>query len=304
MKRLLMALAGMAAMTVVAHAETYIVVTSSDGTDPFWPVVNRGAEEAGQKVGATVVIRHPNQVDPAEMVQIIDTAIAQHPDGLVISVMDGDVLGPEIKKAVDAGIPVVAINSNEDAAHKNGAMFYVGQPEFKAGQGAGTKAKALGVTKQFCILGLASDTALRDRCRGYADALGVEPNIIESGNDPAEIKARAAAYIASHPDINGILSTDPFGCPAVRDAISESGKEGKIVLGCFDLTPEIMKMITAGQVAFTVDQQEYLQGYMPIIALDLYTKFGLVPASDILSGPGFVTKDTVAKVQALAGKYR
>jgi simple sugar transport system substrate-binding protein len=304
MNRLMLACIGLGAMTLAAHAETYIVVTSSDGTDPFWPVVNRGAEEAAQKVGATVDIRHPNQVDAAEMVDIINTAIAQHPDGLVISVMDGDVIGPAIKKAVDSGIPVVAINSNEEAAHKAGAMFYVGQPEFKAGQGAGAKAKALGVTDQFCILGLASDTALRDRCRGYADALGVEANIIESGNDPAEIKARSAAYLASHPDVNGILSTDPFGCPAVRDAISESGREGKIVLGCFDLTPEIMKMITAGQVAFTVDQQEYLQGYMPIIALDLYSKYGLVPASDILSGPGFVTKDTVANVEKLAGKYR
>ncbi len=304
MRRLLLAFLTAAAMTAAAHAETYILVTSSDGTDPFWPVVNRGAEDAGKKVGAEVVIRHPNRVDPAEMVDIIDTAIAQHPDGLVISVMDGDVIGPAIKKAVDAGIPVVAINSNEDAGHANGALFYVGQPEFKAGQGAGTKAKALGVTNQFCILALASDTALRDRCRGYADALGVEANIIELGNDPAEIKARASAYLASHPEINGILSTDPFGCPAVRDAIAENGREGKIVLGCFDLTPEIMKMIKAGQVAFTVDQQEYLQGYMPIIALDLYSKFGLVPASDILSGPGFVTKETVANVEKLAGKYR
>ncbi len=304
MKQFFLACVGLAALTCASHAATYIVVTSSDGTDPFWPVVNRGATDAGEKVGATVVIQHPNQVDPAEMVNIIDTAIAQHPDGLVISVMDGDVIGPAIKKAVDAGIPVVAINSNDEAAHKAGAMFYVGQPEFKAGQGAGAKSKALGVTNQFCILGLASDTALRDRCRGYADALGVEPNIIESGNDPAEIKARAAAYLASHPDVNGILSTDPFGCPAVRDAISESGLEGKVVLGCFDLTPEIMEMIKAGQVAFTVDQQEYLQGYMPIIALDLYSKYGLVPASDILSGPGFVTKDTVANVEKLAGKYR
>jgi simple sugar transport system substrate-binding protein len=307
MRRVLLTLLGTAAIiitTQVAHAETYIVVTSSDGTDPFWPVVNRGAEDAGKAVGASVVIRHPDRVDPVEMADIIDTAIAQHPDGLVISVMDADVIGPEIKKAVDAGIPVVAINSHGEEARKYGAMFYVGQPEYKAGQAAGAKAKALGVTKQFCILGSATLTALRDRCRGYANALGVQPNIVESGSDPEEIKARASAYLASHPNINGILATDPFGCPAVKDAIAESGREGKVILGCFDLTPEIITMIKAGQVAFTVDQQEYLQGYMPIIALNLYSKYGIVPADDILSGPGFVTKNNVAQVAAVAGKYR
>ncbi len=304
MKRMIIAAMGLLALTAAGHAETYMVITSSDGTDPFWPIVNRGAQEAAQKVGATVVIRHPNKADASEMVNIIDTAIAQHPDGLVISVMDGSVIGPAIKRASDAGIPVIAINANDEAARKSGAVLFVGQPEYKAGEGAGTKAKGLGVTKQFCITGAATLTAMRDRCDGYANAIGDKPDVVESSSDPAEIKSRAAAYLAAHPDVNGILATDPFGCPPVSEAIAESGREGKVVLSCFDLTPKIIELIQGGQVAFTVDQQEYLQGYMPIIALDLYRKYGLMPATDILSGPGFVTKDNAADVAKLAGRYR
>jgi simple sugar transport system substrate-binding protein len=303
-KKLLLILAALAAMPAGANAETFTLVTSSDGTDPFWPVVNRGAEDAAKLVGATVDIRHPNKVDPAEMVEIMDAAIAQHPDGIVVSNMDGNVIGPAIRRAVDAGIPVVTINSNGEAGRASGALFHVGQPEFQAGQRAGKQAKALGVTKHFCILAIATLEALRQRCRGYADGLGVEPNIIESGSEPAEIKARTSAYLASHPDINGIVSTDPFGCPPVHEAIVENGLEGKVVLSCFDMTPNIIKMIKDGTAAFTIDQQQYLQGYLPIIALDLYAKYGLIPASDILSGPGIVNKSNVEQVEKLAGRYR
>jgi simple sugar transport system substrate-binding protein len=292
------------ALVGAVQAQTYIVVHHSDGTDPFWPVVNRGAEEAGQKIGATVEIRHPQRVDAVEMAQIIETAIAQNPDGLVVSIPDGDVIGPVIRKAVEAGIPVVSMNSGNKVARDFGVLFHVGQPEFEAGQGAGGKAKAAGVTKHFCIIQEAANNALRERCRGYADALGVDENVVESTNDPAEIKARASAYLASNPEVNGILATGPHVCPPVQEAIAENGLDGQIHLGCFDLTPAVIDMIKSGQAAYAVDQQQYLQGYMPIIALDLYNKFGLVPGGDILSGPGFVTKENADQTAELAGKYR
>ena len=80
--------------------------------------------------------------------------------------------------------------------------------------------------------------------------------------------------------------------------------EGKVNVGCFDLIPDIITALKDGQVAYAVDQQQYLQGYLPVIALDLYTKYGLLPANDILSGPGFVTKDNAEQVSELAGTIR
>lgn len=304
MKKAIAAVVGSMLLAGAASAETYIVIHHSDGTDPFWPVVNRGAQEAGEKIGATVEIRHPSRVDAVEMAQIIETAIAQQPDGIVVSIPDGDVIGPAIQKAVDAGIPVVSMNSGNKVARDYGVLFHVGQPEFEAGQGAGAKAKAAGVSDHFCIIQEAANNALRERCNGYADALGVEANIVESTNDPAEIKARASAYLAANQNINGILATGPHVCPPVLEAIKENGMDGTVDLGCFDLTPAVIDMIKVGDASYAVDQQQYLQGYLPIIGLDLYNKFGLVPGGDVLSGPGFVVESNADQTAELAGTYR
>jgi simple sugar transport system substrate-binding protein len=110
--------------------------------------------------------------------------------------------------------------------------------------------------------------------------------------------------LASHKDINGIQATGPHVCPPVYEAIVENGLEGKVHLSCFDLSPEVIKMIKEGKADFTVDQQQYLQGYLPIVGLHLYNKYRLVPGADVLSGPGFVTKANADAVAALAGKYR
>src|SRR5882724_9177075 len=115
MRNTLAVLASALAMMVSpALAENIILITHSDGTDPFWPVVQRGAEDAAKQVGATLTYRHPNRVDAPEMAQLIEASIAQKPDAMIISILDPEVIGPEIRKAVDAGIPVVSINSGSD----------------------------------------------------------------------------------------------------------------------------------------------------------------------------------------------
>jgi simple sugar transport system substrate-binding protein len=238
------------------------------------------------------------------MAQLIEASITQKPDGMIISILDPQVIGPAIKAAVDAGIPVVSINSGDKFARKYGALFHVGQPETDAGKGAGLRAKAAGVTKHLCVNQEAANIALRERCQGYADALGQPLNMIDATNDPAEIKARTAAALAANPSINGVLATGPHPCMPALQAIKEAGMEGKVNVGCFDLIPDIIAALKDGRLAYAVDQQQYLQGYLPVIALDLYTKYGLLPANDILSGPGFVTKANAAQVEKLAGTIR
>jgi simple sugar transport system substrate-binding protein len=304
MRKLALLAAAVAMMATPAVAAEYVLITHSDGTDPFWPVVQKGAEDAAKQVGATLTYRHPNRVDAPEMAQIIEATIAQKPDGMIISILDPEVIGPAIKAAVDAGIPVVSINSGDKYARKYGALFHVGQPEVEAGKGAGERAKAAGVTKHLCVNQEAANIALRERCQGYADALGQPLSMIDATNDPAEIKARTAAALAADPSINGVLAVGPHPCMPAVQAIEEAGLAGKVNVGCFDLIPDIIQALKDGKVAYAVDQQQYLQGYLPVIALDLYTKYGLLQANDVLSGPGFVTKDNADQVAKLAGTIR
>ncbi|MEZ5666746.1 MAG: sugar ABC transporter substrate-binding protein [Alphaproteobacteria bacterium] len=302
--RLCAATALSVAFAGAAAAENYIVITHTAGTDPFWPVVQRGAEDAAAAVGATMEYRHPSAGDLVEMGQIVEAATAQNPDGIVVSIPDADILGGPIKAAVAAGIPVVSINSGADVAASLGVLMHVGQPEYEAGSAGGARAKAEGVTHGLCLNQEAFNVALEQRCQGYADGLGEELNMIDVTNDPAEIKARTAAAVSSDETIDGLLAAGPHVCEAARAALQELGLAGQVHLGCFDLTPGVVEGIEAGDVAFAIDQQQYLQGYLPIIVLDLYNKYGLLPGADIPSGPGFVTKDNASMVMDLAGTYR
>ena len=307
MRKTMMALLGAVGIAFAYPAvagQTYVLIDHTDGTDPFWPVVLNGAQEAAKKVGATLIFRHPNKVDAVEEAQIIEATIPQKPDGLIISIMDPSVIGPAIKAAVDAGIPVVSINSGGDFARKYGVLFHVGQAEYEAGKQGGERAKAAGVKKYLCLNQEAENIALRQRCQGFADGLGQKLNMIDSTNDPAEIKSRATAALMADPKIDAILATGPHVCVPALAALHDLGKEKSIYLGCFDLSQDVIAAVKDGRVAFAIDQQQYLQGYLPVIGLDLYNRYGLLQANDVLSGPGFVTKDNAGQVAKLAGTIR
>jgi len=305
MKRLAITLVSILLCAPAAARDKYVLISHSDGTNVFWQVLAKGAFDAAKVVGADLEFRHPNRsADAVAEAQIIDAAVAQKVDGLIITILDPDVVGPAVQRAVDAGIPVITANAGGKFSRKYGALYHVGQDEYVAGKGAGDRAKAAGVTNHICFVNVASNISLRERCQGYAEAVGAKPNIVEATSDPTEGKARASAALTSNKGVNGVVVTDPVACMAIVNAITELGLTGKISVGCFDNSKDVSAAIEDGRVAFAIDQQQYMQGYYPVIGLDLYRKYGLVPGANVLTGPGFVTKENVQKVKALAGNVR
>ena len=291
-------LAGTAAM-----AERYVVITHTQGTDPFWPVVEKGARDAGAAVGAEIEYNFDVSGDMAAMAKLIEAAAASQADGIIVSLPDADALGPAIKAAVADGIPVITMNSGLESSAELGALMHVGQPERLAGEAAGKRASSEGVTKGLCLNQEAFNTALVDRCTGYFDGVGGDLNMIDVSNDPAQIETRTAAALQADESIDGVLAVGPHVCEAAVKAIEDVGAD--VHLACFDLSPGVMDMIENGQAAFTIDQQQRLQGYMPVIVLHLYNNHaGLLPGANIPSGPGFVDKSNAASVKALAGVDR
>ena len=297
-------LAGALMLTsTAAMAERYVVITHTQGTDPFWPVVEKGAKDAAAAIGAEIEYNFDASGDMAGMAKLIEAAAASQADGIVVSLPDAVALGPAIKAAVAAGIPVVTMNSGLESSKELGALMHVGQPEYDAGIAAGGRAKAEGVTKGLCLNQEAFNTALVDRCTGYFDGLGGELNMIDVSNDVTQIETRTAAALQADESIDGVLAVGPHVCEAAIKAIKDVGAD--VHLACFDLSPGVMDMIEAGDAAFTIDQQQRLQGYMPIIVLHLYnTNAGLLPGANIPSGPGFVDKSNAASVKAQAGVNR
>jgi simple sugar transport system substrate-binding protein len=290
-------------MTTTALAERYVMITHTQGTDPFWPVVEKGAKDAASALGVDLEYNFAPSGDMADMAALIEAATATQPDGLIVSLPDADALGNAIKAAVDAGIPVVTINSGLESSASLGALMHVGQPEKLAGEKAGERAKAEGATKAVCLNQEAFNTALVDRCNGYFDALGQELNMIDVSNDVAQIKTRTAAALQADQDIDALLAVGPHVCEAASEAVDEIGAD--VHLSCFDMTPGVINLIKEGKVKYTIDQQQRLQGYMPVVVLHLYnTNAGMLPGSNIPSGPGFVDASNAEAVAEQAGTNR
>lgn len=287
-------------MAVQAQAQEQIrivMVTHGQAASGFWSVAKKGADDADADLADTTVeYRAPETYDMVAMAQLIDAAVASKPDGLAVSIPDPDALGPSIKAAIAAGIPVISLNSGVEVAKELGVKVHVGQTELIAGIGGGEAFKAMGVSKAACVNQEVGNVALDLRCEGFAQGLGTEVDVIATTIDPTEVKNAVTAYLTRNPDTQAlfILGSDP-AMPVV-EAVEGMGMTGKVKLATFDLSQGILESVRDGKMEFAIDQQQYLQGYLPIVLLRLYKKFGLMPGADVLTGPGLVTKENAASV--------
>ena len=303
MKKFLLAAAAGLLLSTPALAERYVMVTHTQGTDPFWPVVEKGGKDAAAAMGVDFEYNFAPSGDMADMAKLIEAATATNPDGIIVSLPDPDALGNAIRGATSAGIPVITINSGLESYKDVGALMHIGQPERLAGEKAGERAMAEGATNPLCLNHESFNAALVDRCSGYFDAMGKELNMIDTSTDVAQMKARTAAALQADPSIDSLLAVGPHVCEAAAEAADEVGAD--VHLSCFDMTPGVINLIKSGDVKYTIDQQQRLQGYMPVVVLHLYnTNAGMLPGSNIPSGPGFVDASNASAVAEQAGVNR
>ena len=286
---------------------TYILVSHAPDSDSWWNTIKNGIALAGDQMGVTVEYRNPPTGDLADMARIIEQAAASQPDGIITTLADFDVLSGPIRSAVDQGIDVIIMNSGTpEQTREVGALMFVGQPEYDAGLAAGQRAKGDGVESFVCVNHVISNTVVAERCRGFADGLGVElgSSMIDSGQDPSEIKNRVIAYLTANPETDAILTLGPTSADPTILAVKEMGIAGDIYFGTFDLGTEIVNGIKDGTINWGIDQQPFLQAYLPVVVLANYDRYGVLPGNNINSGPGFVTADGLEKVEKFAGEFR
>jgi simple sugar transport system substrate-binding protein len=235
-----------------ASGGTFAVITHAGPGDSFWDVVKNGAEAAGRQYGVTV--SYQGDGDPARQSQLIDQAVSQKVDGIVVSMANPDALKEAVGKAVAAKIPVITINSGGDRSREFGAITHVGQSEEVAGRGAGEKLKAEGVTKLLCVIHEAGNVGLDQRCNGATEGLGaaVERLQVDVGN-LADATSKIKARLQSDTSVNGVLTLNPAVAVAARDAIADGGSKAK--LGTFDLSADVVTAIKDDEILFAVDQQ-------------------------------------------------
>ncbi len=284
----------------------FVVVSHGQASDPFWSVVENGVSQAADDMGVEVEYQSPGgEFDVVAMAQLIDAAVASEPDGLVVSIPDPDALGDSIRAAVEADIPVISMNSGSDVAADFGLLTHVGQTEYEAGVGAGQRMGEAGVTNALCVNQEVGNVALDERCRGFTDGLGESGGTVEvleaSLADPGESQSRIEAALSGNEEIDGMLTLGPTGAAPAMDAIEAAGVGDRVQLATFDLSVDVLEAIRDGNMLFAIDQQQYLQGYLPIVLLTLNTTNLNTVANDVIqTGPGFVTQENAERVIELS----
>ena len=279
---------------------TFAMVTHSD-EGSFWSVVKKGAEQAAKDQGVKLVWS-PSNNDPQKEAQLIDAAISQKVDGLAVSVPNADAIKGSLAKAKSAGIPIITLNSGADQFKELGAITHVGQTEKIAGVAAGEKLKAAGLKKVLCVVHEQNNIGLQERCAGVKQGFGgtVTNQQVKGTEDVATTQTEIKSKLQADKSYDGVIALNPDIAAAAKTAIKGASSNAK--LATFDLSPALIKDIKSGSALFAVDQQQYLQGYLPIVFLKLFkqnanTVGGGLP---VLTGPGFVDKSNAATVEKLA----
>lgn len=284
----------------VGTLESVAFVTHGSPGDAFWNVVKNGAEAAGEKLG--VRVQYNSSGDPSQQAKLIDNAVAQRVDGLVVSMANPDALKESVEKAVAAGIPVVTINSGEAESARYGAIGHVGQSERQAGVAAGVRLKDAGKTKMLCVIHEAGNIGANERCAGATQGFGNATTLQVDINNPTDAQARIRGALETDRSIDAVLTLNSQIAARAVDAARESRSSAAVAT--FDLNSDVVEAIKAGSLLFAVDQQQYLQGYLPVVMLQLYksnldTVGGARP---VQTGPAFVDKNNVDAIGGLVAQ--
>ena len=291
------------------------MITHGGIGDPFWDEVAAGAFAAQREFGIELLYDGDGNVN--EQVRLVDNAVALGYDVLIVSLADPDALEESIRSAVAAGLLVMSINSGEERGREFGAVTHFGQPDGVAGLGAGERLVLAGVSKLLCVIHEAGNVGLESRCANAGLAMeaagGSMQRLFVTGTaDRVSTTGEIANLLQADPSIDGILALNSSIAELAMSAIESSGSSAR--LATFDVSPAILEAIEAGEVLFAVDQQAYLQGFLPIafayfrsLDSDAETR-GILAGLErwaasgrLVTGPGFVDKSNVRRFPQLGG---
>ncbi len=286
---------------------TIKMVTHGQATDPFWSVVSNGAKDAAEDLGIAFHYQSPQNFDMVTMSQMIDAVVATEPDGLILSVPDIPALRKSIVSASKKNIPIIVINSGSEIMEEVDILTYVGQSEYEAGIKAGEEMLKTGVNNVLCINHEIGNISLDQREQGFREIL-IENNVDVKtvpidASDPSETREIVRAFLSSNKGVDGILALGPLGAIPIVSLLKDIDPQKKISMATFDFTPEIIDGILDGHIVFALDQQQYLQGYLPIVLMDLYITNKNTPAYKKLeTGPSIINIENAQDVLALSKK--
>jgi len=278
--------------------------THMEPSDPNTAIMQNGADQAAKDFGVKVNFRGPDKFSVPAIQKIFDASIASQPTAIAATLPDPSALGPKIEEAVAKGIPVVIFNAGLDDYKKLGALTYVGQTEFEAGKQAGQRLGQQGLKNVIVINQQQGQLTLELRAKGVREGVG-DGNVkafAVDGTNPTQTKNGVASALRQNPDTQALITLGPAAAEQALDAIKAAGKEGKVKLATFDVTPAVLNAVKNKEILFAIDQQMFFQTYMSVMSLVSYSTWRLRPVTAVPTGPLFVDESNATDIIALSSK--
>ena len=276
-----------------------VFVTHDLGAGIFAPV-RRGMEDACAMINAECEFIGPQTYDPAQQVALIEAAIARNPDGIGTTRPEPGIYDDVIRKALDAGIIVVAFNTNDPTANDILPVPFVGQDFTNYGKEWAREAMKVlpdggDIAVTNCCFG---HYALEERIRSFRETLENEGGgkytvreVINTSADEDKVYAAIEAYHQANPDIDAIFGADYYS-GIIAQYIKANNLQGQLITGGSDLAPGNIEGLENDYVAFGLGQNPYLQGFYPVMMMHLALNYGIRPVT-IDTGTDVVTPENI-----------
>jgi simple sugar transport system substrate-binding protein len=285
-----------------------LVFISCAVDSPFFAAVKKGMRDAAERLNVAVEFIGTPGIDVVAQAAMVRQAVADGYDGIALNIIDAEAFDDVIEGAIRAGVPVVAFNV-DDHATPNARLSAVSQRFLEAGKALARRV-APHIPAGSHVLMTMHDrgvSALDERLRGLQEILrknNIRWTVIVTGNDSHRGAEAIATALRTHPDIRVILGSGQSDTEAAGRAIEQHFPDLDYWAAGFDLSPETLRLIKAGHIRCTVDQQPYIQGFYPVVQLTLYLRYGIMPA-DIDAGAAIIDHANIDRVMELTSEgYR
>ena len=290
-----------------SHPSYKFVFVNHVTTNPFFTPTQYGIADACKLLGCSYQWTGSENSDVNQMVNALNSAVTAKADGIAVSLIDLHAFNAPVEKALAAGMPVVAYNAD---APTNKRLSYIGQDLKLAGEKMGERiVSAVGSGEVGLFIATPGSANLQPRIEGVEKAVRssgkpITTHSVATGAAVAGEQSTIEAFYQSHKSAKGLYSVDGGSTESLAKVMQKLGLRGKVHAGGFDLTEQTIKLLGEGFIDFTIDQQPYLQGFVPVLQLFLYKASGtLTGPSDVDTGLKFLDKETVKPYVETKSRY-
>ncbi len=281
-----------------SHPKYKFVFVNHVTTNPFFTPTQYGAADASKLLGCEYQWTGSENSNVAQMVTAVNTAVTSGADGIAVALIDLHAFNAPVEAAQKAGIPVVAYNAD---APGNARLAYIGQDLKLAGEEMGKRiVAAVGSGEVGLFIATPGSANLQPRIEGAEKAIkdsgaAITAHSVATGAAVAQEQPAIEAWYQSHKSAKGMYAVDGGSTESLAKVMQKLGLVGKVHAGGFDLTEQTQKLLKEGNIEFTIDQQPYLQGFLPVLELFLWQVSGsLTGPAEVDTGLKFLSKETVA----------